>query len=1423
MYVKIELNENAFAAGSVCMLRNGVFMFIYLKKTVGAVIAAALALHTFAPASSALQTAEPKIITGTYSYSYSDKSGERLTDSFIYRDDSFTRSSFDECDSLITLSAQAAVTSGSTYGGGGNDLMALLSDLEFEDICVNAYYSAETLDNSVAAAVGHKTVTADGTAYTLLAVIPRSSGYEKEWAGNFNVGSGYLHKGFKEARDEILRFMKKYISEHGITGALKVWTAGHSRGAAVSNLLGGFLAGGGAGYFGSNVSISPEDVYCCTFATPRTIKNGASKNEALSVSGARSGEYAACDTPGEAWEYTGGGTINVNDNAFRGIHNYPFSYDLITHLPLEAWGFTYYGQICSLDNNGEIPYESMLGQLEKSYSAMYSAIVGSGDYRGFGKMTFDLPSMSPKPVGPVTGKEGLTAFVKERIAGLAHAVPDGKYTDSGCEEALMAAAGLFGQGNSLSTDTDQTDIGVSITPILMSLLAYASEDLQARGKAADENEAAAAALADLINYFTGGHLDAASSTLDDLIASVAKYITDNEDSAMADGIKSLMDNVPESYKAVMTGVFKNFSKDPDNASMGELLFDYLRACVYGAEAGTKAAASKELSKPQTIRSTLCTVLSVVIAPSITDTFSVIKVLNSGKCSLTDFVGLLITKWKNGKDENGKSVKYDSFSEAADAGFISMTEKLAETSAYADDLNERLNVIKANIPMFRKIIMDLVFYSESGFSAETCITNLSTLIGNAGCIAAAHSNEVYIAWAKARARAGVGNADYKGTHLLIGSGYGEYATIDDAVKFISTRLSAGNNSDSYVIIINDDHTEPKPITLPRADISVVIMTKDNAVLHLGKPTINANCDLVIDICAEASDDTAKTLTVKAAAGRTASIKRLRSGLPLTLTGLRTSDFVLDTGSSLNIASAMLVNIEIARGTVVMLNEARFSPTKLTGEGMLDVYGVSSVMAAEIENVSVTLNQYDKAVGKNSVTLLPKLIVGNARKLSLTVNDQDGDPADIAGKTIMELHSDDHADDIENVIMISNTDGEKKLSAVRYRNKVRAEYIGAVTLEYNGTIREYSTLEKVWQVIAENERKFPGTEYIVELKENVEFPAVSLPTAAGSLRISGNGHSALLRGMGSLAPKYGFTLKNTVITAVGFNGEPSVLRINSSVGNTEIDGLDFNGKSLSIKGGADNTLLLGRCSEIGMISGFGTITVNQPAVIGKKLIASKLELLSEADLRITSGAALRVNKLLTGVSGARITFEDGAAPVVLNGEVQGDKIALVSDKPLDDRVIFRSRADLYGKFDVSGISPSADGENIFDLYRVGSDHYLSIFSIDVNGTRFAVWNDAVASFTDKTKNYTLTLLGDTDIGAYMKLPAKNKYKSLAIDGNGHKLTFTGTSVSLTGNTLLKDITVSSVDKKAGTEVEWLLNKKGYELKKEGNVVLLKCTEN
>ena len=367
------------------------------------------------------------VTSGTYSYTSNKYSNIQGNDSFTFREDCFMRSSHLGCCHLYELSATAALASVSRYGEGpdpyeidpsnnAQNIKKLLSDMGFSDVETNKYYTLEKLEDSAAVCVGHRQIEAFGKTYTLLAVIPRSAGYKREWVGNFTVDGGDIHAGFKAGRDEILRYVKQYIGEKGISGDLKVWTAGHSRGSALANLVAGFFAGGGIEYFGDGVSITPEDVYCYTFANPTVIKDGVSKSEELSVEGARGGVYEN-DTPGEAYAFAGGGVVNVRDAIYNGIRNYPLPYDVITMLPPEVWGFTLYGQILSADADGAVSVDDMLAQLQQISPYAYGKFLDGGDFRSFEWETFDLDSLSLAKDESAEPSD-MEHFMKERIAGL---------------------------------------------------------------------------------------------------------------------------------------------------------------------------------------------------------------------------------------------------------------------------------------------------------------------------------------------------------------------------------------------------------------------------------------------------------------------------------------------------------------------------------------------------------------------------------------------------------------------------------------------------------------------------------------------------------------------------------------------------------------------------------------------------------------------------------------------------------------------------------------------------------------------------------------------------------------------------------------------------------------------------------------------
>ena len=147
-------------------------------------------------------------------------------------------------------------------------------------------------------------------------------------------------------------------------------------------MLGGFFAGGGIVYFGENVSITPEDVYCYTIGTPKTIKDGLSKNIELSVAGNREELGYRDDTPGEAFTYTGGGTVTVGDAVYGGLHNLISPLDSFPLLPLAEWGFTRYGNTIN-PNENITSEEDVLEELKSISPYWYEKYTQDGESKLF--------------------------------------------------------------------------------------------------------------------------------------------------------------------------------------------------------------------------------------------------------------------------------------------------------------------------------------------------------------------------------------------------------------------------------------------------------------------------------------------------------------------------------------------------------------------------------------------------------------------------------------------------------------------------------------------------------------------------------------------------------------------------------------------------------------------------------------------------------------------------------------------------------------------------------------------------------------------------------------------------------------------------------------------------------------------------------
>ena len=270
----------------------------------------------------------------------------------------------------------ASINSGGDLSGywyrAGN-LQELLTELGFEDFEVNKNYVTQPQEQTIGVGVAIKKIRVNCQDYTMIAIIPRSAGYEKEWAGNFTIGRGEDSEGFAEgfynARQEIIRFSADYIQRHHIIGKVKIWTAGYSRGAAAANLT--------AGWYADNASTDPRlqsisldrsDIYAYTFGTPAGVWYGS-------------------DTQLKEKLHT--------DYSF--IHNVFASYDPVPMLALDQWGFTRYGTDIALNagydtavhkDTANDEMKALLKNLNPTVYSIYDT--GGGDPNSFEPKKFVL-------------------------------------------------------------------------------------------------------------------------------------------------------------------------------------------------------------------------------------------------------------------------------------------------------------------------------------------------------------------------------------------------------------------------------------------------------------------------------------------------------------------------------------------------------------------------------------------------------------------------------------------------------------------------------------------------------------------------------------------------------------------------------------------------------------------------------------------------------------------------------------------------------------------------------------------------------------------------------------------------------------------------------------------------------------------------
>lgn len=253
-------------------------------------------------------------------------------DYIFYTDDYFKHRSTVYDEHLATLSIQMAKYSMNPgnptseddtawYQNQSNRVHTFFDLIGFNNFDVNEDYRTKTAFDTIGIAASSKVIKEQDHKFTVIACTVRSGGYFYEWENNVYLGDGsqsdMMHEGWYNAANKVNAFIGDYIKKFEITGWIKIWLGGYSRGGAVTNMTGGFLDNlidtkGREGVF-EGVNLKHDDLFVYTFEAPQ----GANVN-AKTVK-------------------------KPKDALYNNIFNIVNPLDLVPKVAMTDWGFQRFG------------------------------------------------------------------------------------------------------------------------------------------------------------------------------------------------------------------------------------------------------------------------------------------------------------------------------------------------------------------------------------------------------------------------------------------------------------------------------------------------------------------------------------------------------------------------------------------------------------------------------------------------------------------------------------------------------------------------------------------------------------------------------------------------------------------------------------------------------------------------------------------------------------------------------------------------------------------------------------------------------------------------------------------------------------------------------------------------------------------------
>ena len=226
--------------------------------------------------------------------------------------------------SFVLCMASFPSTEAKDYDRVYRNAETLLSEIGFEDFCVNEDFRRPPKEDTLGILAAHKRIVENGRDMSVIAVGLRGADYGDEWADNILLGESGEATGFAASARILEAFLRQYLEDLGSkrTEHVKLWLTGYSRVAAVVNLVGAQIDRDPAAYH-----TRTEDLYVYTFECPAAAPIG-------------------------------------EERVYPSIHNFLHPHDLVPYLAPRVWGFCRYG-------NDEIPVPKMA---DEAFPVLYEKV-----------------------------------------------------------------------------------------------------------------------------------------------------------------------------------------------------------------------------------------------------------------------------------------------------------------------------------------------------------------------------------------------------------------------------------------------------------------------------------------------------------------------------------------------------------------------------------------------------------------------------------------------------------------------------------------------------------------------------------------------------------------------------------------------------------------------------------------------------------------------------------------------------------------------------------------------------------------------------------------------------------------------------------------------------------------------------------------